>query len=42
MRTIKSALAAEAARRDTTLVPPLGEILAAMTMFVAVMAVFIG
>lgn len=42
MRTIKNALAADAARRDTTLVPPVGEIAAAMAMFAIVLMVFLG
>lgn len=42
MRTIKNALAADAARRDTTVVPPLGEIAAAMAMFAIVISVFLG
>lgn len=42
MRTIKNALAADAARRDTTLVPPVGEIAAVMAMFAIVLTVFLG
>ena len=41
MRTITTALKNEAIRRDTTVIPPLSEILTVSALFVALMAVFV-